>query len=414
MTAIKLTSDQNKALEALTDFVLSPDESLFVLEGYSGTGKSTTVNEFLNIYDKIIETHLLVNPDFKANELILTATTNKAAESLQRITNRSVRTIHSALGLRVSQNFRTNETFLVPAKGAGIYNSTVLIDEGSYISPQLLNMIFKLTHNCKIIFIGDPAQLLDFKSKTAPVFNLKCPKATLEKVVRQKDHNPIIELGAKFRNTVNTGEFFSFTPDGHYIKHVDRSEFDRLLTVEFDREDWHFNDSKILAWTNRRVINYNQALNDFIKGTPLLDKGDYAVCNSYIQLNNHNFKTDQLVHITDAQHNVLRHGVMGAKYQLDGKTYAFCPYDLDAKNQRLEYAQTNNELSIAREIIIEWIDLRSAFSCTINKSQGSTYRKVFIDLDDLKRCNNGNSLARMLYVAVTRASEHVIFTGDLV
>jgi ATP-dependent exoDNAse (exonuclease V) alpha subunit len=61
-----------------------------------------------------------------------------------------------------------------------------------------------------------------------------------------------------------------------------------------------------------------------------------------------------------------------------------------------------------------WIDLRAAYAQTVNKSQGSTYDRVFIDLDDIRRCNSGDQIARMLYVAVSRAREQVFLTGDLV
>ena len=61
-----------------------------------------------------------------------------------------------------------------------------------------------------------------------------------------------------------------------------------------------------------------------------------------------------------------------------------------------------------------WIDLRAAYAQTVDKSQGSTYDKVFIDLDDISHCTSGARIARMLYVAVSRARHQVIFTGDLV
>jgi ATP-dependent exoDNAse (exonuclease V) alpha subunit len=93
---------------------------------------------------------------------------------------------------------------------------------------------------------------------------------------------------------------------------------------------------------------------------------------------------------------------------------AFLPVSLEAKKQRLREAEAQGDLSTVALINKTWIDLRAAYACTINKSQGSTYDKVFIDLDDLKRCNQPNTLARLLYVAVSRARYQVIFTGDLV
>ena len=60
-----------------------------------------------------------------------------------------------------------------------------------------------------------------------------------------------------------------------------------------------------------------------------------------------------------------------------------------------------------------WIDLRAQHACTIDKSQGSTYAQVFIDLDDIAKCNISSQVARMCYVAVSRARHKVYLTGDL-
>ena len=60
-----------------------------------------------------------------------------------------------------------------------------------------------------------------------------------------------------------------------------------------------------------------------------------------------------------------------------------------------------------------WLDLRPLHSSTVHKSQGSTYNVVFIDLDDIGKNTNANSMARILYVATSRAKTRVVFYGDL-
>ena len=44
----------------------------------------------------------------------------------------------------------------------------------------------------------------------------------------------------------------------------------------------------------------------------------------------------------------------------------------------------------------------------------STYDKVFVDLDDISKCNSGNTIARMLYVACSRPKSKLYLIGDLV
>jgi ATP-dependent exoDNAse (exonuclease V) alpha subunit len=58
-------------------------------------------------------------------------------------------------------------------------------------------------------------------------------------------------------------------------------------------------------------------------------------------------------------------------------------------------------------------DLRPTYACTVHKSQGSTYDNVFIDLYSIGKNNKPNEVARLLYVAVTRASNNVYLYGNL-
>ena len=237
MTTFTLTEDQQNALERFTQFLIDPTETVFVLSGYSGTGKTTLIKYLLDLLPKYMKTARLINPRMPEYEVSLTATTNKAAENFAHITGMEVKTIHSFLGLRVQTDYTTRETKLVPHTKERKEERLLFIDEASYIDSSLLQWIFKLTHRCKIIFLGDPAQLTPVKSNQTPVFHSHFMEASLSKVVRQAEGNPIVDLSTKFRETVNTGEFFSFIPDGHHIQHMDRDSFNAEVLKEFSRSN---------------------------------------------------------------------------------------------------------------------------------------------------------------------------------
>jgi len=107
-------------------------------------------------------------------------------------------------------------------------------------------------------------------------------------------------------------------------------------------------------------------------------------------------------------------GVLGNNFTIDHMVVAFMPKTLESRNARIRQAKADDELFRVAEIDAEWVDLRAAYACTINKAQGSTFDEVFIDLDDIRRCTSGDQIARMLYVGVSRARNHVYLTGDLV
>lgn len=410
---ITLTEDQQKAMNAFQQFLLDPTETVFVLSGYSGCGKSTLVRTLLDKLPVFMKTVKLINTSQKDYEVALTATTNKAAENLARITGSSATTIHSFLSLRVNTDYKTGVTTLTPRNWNPVENYLLFIDEASYIDSKLLELIFKLTHKCKIVFVGDPAQLTPVKSSATPVFGANFNGAALTQVVRQAEGNPIVDLSTKFRHTVNTGEFFSFKPDGHHIQHLNEMDFHQAIINEFARPDWSYADSKILAWTNKKVITYNQFVRNQVKGSPDFHVGDYAVCNSYIQIGKTSIKTDELVEITDIAGGTEMYGVKGRFFELNRSAVVFFPRSLEEANARVKKAKAEGDFSLVAHIESGWIDLRAAYASTINKSQGSTYGKVFIDLDDVSRCNSGDQIARMLYVAVSRARSQVFLTGAL-
>jgi energy-coupling factor transporter ATP-binding protein EcfA2 len=410
-----LTSDQQAGADAFYAFLTDPNETAFVLRGYSGCGKSTLVRMLLDRLPNFMKTVRLINPDAASLEVLLTATTNKAAEVLGQVTGMGAVTIHSALGLRVVNDYQANTTTLKVANPNAplVEGKLLFIDEASFIDSPLLGHVFTRTKNCKIVFVGDPAQLTQVNCKGAPVFEAKFPGAALTQVVRQAEGNPIVDLSTKFRHAVNTGEFFSFRPDGHHIVHLDREAFNEKIEAEFTRADWRYIDSKILAWTNKCVIGYNQYVRNLAKGDPRFESGDYAVCNSFVQLGKTSIKTDQLVQITEIEADCECLGVQGNYMTLDYRHRVFVPKSLEAKLLAIKKARALEEFSQVATMEGCWADLRAIFAQTINKSQGSTYGSVFIDLDDVARCHNGNQLARMLYVAVSRAKQHVFLTGDL-
>jgi hypothetical protein len=407
-----LSDDQQNGLDAFVKFLLSPSEQVFVLQGYAGTGKSTLVKTMMDNMDKYLKMAKLVNPSAFDYEVALTATTNKAAEAFSNITGREVRTIHSFLGLRVQKDFRTGVTQLIPRSSEPEQGYILIIDEASYIDGPLLTHIFRQTSNCKIMFIGDPAQLTPVKWTSTPVFDAGFTTASLQKVMRQAEGNPIIELATQFRETVKTGIWTPFKPDGQHILHLPRSDFEDAIIAEFTRSDWRYTDSKILGWTNGCVIGYNHAVNNQISGDPHFAVGDYAVCNKHVMVGKSGIKTDQMVHITEIEDPVIRHDVLGNYVTLDYVNRCFFPKTLKDKNDRMKQAKAMDNYPIMREIEENWIDLRAAFAQTLNKSQGSTYNKVFIDLDDVARCNSGDQIARLMYVGVSRARHQVYLTGD--
>ena len=74
--SITLTTDQQNALDSFQQFLCDPIETVFVLSGYSGTGKTTLVKYLLEELPNYMKVARLLAPKMFEYEVALTATTN--------------------------------------------------------------------------------------------------------------------------------------------------------------------------------------------------------------------------------------------------------------------------------------------------------------------------------------------------
>lgn len=413
--ALALTPDQQQGKHQLVSFLANPAQPVMVIEGYSGTGKSTMLQDFLSDLDNIQKTIKLINPKHdKDYEVVVSATNNKAADALSSIIKRPVRTIYSVLGLVLRNDRATGRRKLIQRDPSyRLENALLFIDEASYADETLLDFLFVTTRNCKIVLVGDPAQLLNPSTDEAPVFKKGYPTVRLTEVVRQSSHNTIQDLSTMFRDAVYTGVFSQFTPNGSDVVYLERDAFDEAIVEEFTRPDWKQADSRVLAWTNDKVQKYNQGLLSLMQGTSEIHKGDYMVCNSYVKENSCTIKTDAMVRVSgiyDSTHS----GFPGQYVSLAGyKESFFMPASAEIRKLAKDKALRTNNHALMNEINDSWIDLRATFASTLHKSQGSTYNRVFIDLDDVNKCPSAETIARLMYVGVSRARYQVYLTGLL-
>ena len=408
-----LTADQQNASNALCAFLCNPNEKYFVLKGYSGTGKSTLVKQFIKVdLPNILNTIHLLDPTAPEYGLELTATTNKAAENLEHLTGYPVQTIHALMSLVPRKDYSSGKTYLTLKNNNTdpIYRSIIIVDEASYIDWQLLKLIERQSKDCKIIFIGDPAQLTPVMSTDTPAFNKGYPEAELKEVVRNQGR--ILELATCFRHAVTSGNFTGFTPDGQEVLHVSQDDFETLITKEFSRNGWNCWDSRVLTWTNERAIQYNNFVSEAITGSPEFKVDDYAIVNSFMGVGNSKLSTGASVVISSIDQDTC-HDVLGNYFGLQGiNSKYFMPLNLKDKAKTIKKFVDQGDLVTAATIDKSWIDLRGAYASTVNKAQGSTYNKVFIDVNDIAKCRSGDQIARLMYVATSRAKSQVILTGD--
>lgn len=415
--SFQYTKGQLDGWELFAKFYLAPLETVMLLKGYSGTGKSTLVRMLIDKLPKLDEMCRLVDPNWQGYKVVLTATTNQAALSLSQATGgkHDTATIHSTLGLRVvNEDYkRRGQTKLVAYRKEKLTNALIFIDEASYIDKELLGLILGQTENCKIVFIGDPAQLTPVGSLYMPAFEMNRNQIELTELVRF-DGGPISEMVNNFRDTVLTNTWHKMKIVPGVIDHVGPADFRAMALDAFKNEDkWGV--SKILAFYNDTVVGYNNEMSRHLLGTHELQPGQRVSSNgSATQGSSRIFNNEEV--LIESINKTSRFGVEGKEITLKNKGSStwFMP-DSRAEGQAAHRrAAALDDYEAMKEMVDEWVDLRPDYAKTVNKSQGSTYDTVFVDLGDIyKGARTANQLARYLYVGNSRCRSRIVMTGDL-
>ena len=98
---------------------------------------------------------------------------------------------------------------------------------------------------------------------------------------------------------------------------------------------------------------------------------------------------------------------------IDDVAELFLPDNWSQAARVIASFKQKKQMKIYFHLLETWLDLRPAFASTVHKSQGSTYDTVFINLTDIGRCPVASDVARMMYVAITRAAKRVVLNGAL-
>lgn len=417
MPKITLSPDQKAAISDIMVFLADDEPGEMVLGGKAGTGKSFLTRYILDeVQDSNeMKAHRMLARNYRGDlNIHLTSTTNKAVSVLDSATGHMACTIHRLLGLRVMKNFDTGKDQLQKTKRTKVIKrSLIIIDEASMISKGLLETIRELTYKCKVLFVGDPYQLAPVYEAIAPVFVSVKEQAYLTEMHRQAAGSSIIQFADQFRNALDTDVFPKIQSHGADVLHLDAQGF-------YDKIDTHFyhmphkDYARIVAWSNNNIHDYNKKIRVLNNLPPRWSIGEFALSNSPLHYEGRIVvPTDGIIKITDIGPEDSYEGIKGHMIHFQGDRKVFQANNQIEVNRLLKKLERDKRWR-DKYIVQEFFsDLRPMYANTVNKAQGSTYENVFIDLNDIARNTQNKHIARLMYTAITRASDKVYMFGDL-
>jgi GTPase SAR1 family protein len=420
-----LNEDQQLAANEIIKFLLS-DKKEFVLTGSGGTGKSYLLKylqtHLFNDYVKI--SNLYGEPEIK--HIKFTAMTHKAVAVLLSSINDEIETLHSFLHLKVNNDFKTGDTYLTKNNIFQFYKNTLLIiDEASMIDYKIKKYIDEamIDPTNKIIYVGDDKQLLAVKSPTASVFTSNKTTVQLNTLVRAAENIQLQELINKLKHNVTTSTIEPIEELAKYVNVIGKSDMKDLLEDKFKPMD---HNGIILAYQNKTVQKYNAYIRSLRGLHPTrFDSAEIVLNNHYITLpgTEITLNTDTEVFLANIDYSIPYTGnSIYNKYGLNLYS-TFNSYRLtdDFKTRfRIILPEDYNQVKLVLDQLAKtksWQDyyfiketlphFTSKDARTVHKSQGSTFDFAVVDYWDLIDCKQLNTLARLLYVAVSRAKKDV-------
>jgi exodeoxyribonuclease-5 len=441
------TDDQQDAIDSLAEYLTQNDlDSLFLLKGYAGTGKTTLVSAVVNAL-----------AGMKINTVLL-APTGRAAKVLTQYSKKTAYTIHKKIYRQKSLTDGLGEFNL----DRNLHNNTVfLVDEASMISNYsaeasvfgsgcLLDDLIEYVYNgknCRLILIGDSAQLppvgLDISPALDPgeleaCYNLEIKTHILTQVVRQNEESGILMNATELRRKLNDDEegFPSLSTDS-YPDIYKITGADLIEEISSAHYKYGLEDTIVISRSNKRANRFNQGIrNTVLYREDEICSGDYlmVVKNNYFWTHDVEemdfIANGDIVEVVRIHRYTEMYGFRYAEVTVRFPDYKDVEIDtmimLDTLNLETASLGYEENKKLFFTIAEDYADIRAkkkkyekvrdnkyfnalqvkfAYAVTCHKAQGGQWKAVFVDQGYVTDDMLNREYFRWLYTALTRASE---------
>ncbi len=292
------TIKQDAFFQKIAAFITNTDnDAIFVLKGYAGTGKTTVISTIVNNLIEINKKYVLLAPTGRAAKVIANYA-NKPAFTIHKKIYFPKKSSGGGVSFTMQQNKHKNTIFIVDEASmiSDVAAESKLYENGSLLD-DLISYIYSGT-NCKMILLGDTAQLPPINLDISPALNTDTLELNYNKKVDW------IELDEVMRQELNSGILYNATELREILKDSFITEFKFKLrgfkdivrlTDGYDIQDainqaysnYSIEDTAFIVRSNKRANQYNEQIR-----TKILDKesdlstGDFlmVVKNNYFWL----------------------------------------------------------------------------------------------------------------------------------
>lgn len=465
-----LNDGQKEIFNALDNFCEDSQKQLFLIKGYAGTGKTFMISRFFAyLKEKDNSNNIVMTaPTHKAVGVLQNQTQADVKKLLEFDTIHKLLGVKPMITDDGREIFISSGDVSIGYYNIVVVDETSMLDDQLFYdllkgighdknSGFLFNDAFARRQKTKkVIFMGDPRQIPPVNKVDCEPF-LNPNKYGIEvheltQIMRQKDGNMIVEAAYYVRTN-------------HKSKHINLSQFDKQGQFEvintgleanraklieefknvFSSESFKSDPSntKVIAYRNAQVNQYNKfirtiyhegvhkvngELPQLIIGDVLINnrpvtEGDTIVLNNSTEMRVLNIQMAKLS-CSEQYDTELKTYLVRIEY-FDFNAGKNLEYELRILNELdrslydgiLNKLSDNAKSSLPKDRRMWWkrfwkakdffVDYSYGYAITAHKSQGSTYKNVYVDVADILNNNRTEERNRILYTSITRASEKV-------
>ena len=443
----ELTSQQSQAVDALADFLLSPvNDSLFILRGYAGTGKTSLVAAVVKTMMKLQQKAILLAPTGRAAK-VLSVYSGHPAFTIHKKIYRQQSFSNELSNFSINDNLHQHTLFIVD-EASMISNDG--LSSSSFGTGRLLDDLVQYVYSgqgCRLLLMGDTAQLPPVGEEESPAltavvlqgYGLTVREMDLTQVVRQLGDSGILWNATALRQLITDGDAFALPkikvtgfPD---IRVLPGDELIEEINSCYDKVG--MDETIVVCRSNKRANIYNKGIrNSILYREEELSGGDLLMVakNNYFWTE----KCAEIDFIANGDMAVVRrvrrtrelYGFRFADVLLTFPDYQ--DFELEATvlldtlhtdapalpktdNDRLFYTILEDyaDISTKRERMKKMkadphynaLQVKYGYAVTCHKAQGGQWKKVFLDQGYISPEMLTPDYIRWLYTAFTRATE---------
>lgn len=431
-------------------------DEIFVLKGYAGTGKTTVIAAIVNNLPELKMKHVLLAP------------TGRAAKVIANYSNQPAFTIHKKIYFPKKNN-SGGISFTIQANKHK--NTLFIVDEASMISDSdsdnkmyangslLDDLIFYVYSgtNCKLLLLGDTAQLPPVNKDDSPALNtdllrlhydMEVQSIELDEVMRQEEKSGILYNATALRELLEEHFFeefqFNTRPFKDIIRLIDGYEIQDAIQSAYS--NYSIEDTAFIVRSNKRANAYNQQIR-----SKILDKDNALATGDFLMVvkNNYYWLKEQdnagfiangdIIEVLEIFGFINLYSFQFAKVKIRMVDYPDQkPFEtillldtINSESPSLTYEESNR---LYQEVLADYQDenaqykkvkkvkeneyfnalqVKFSYAITCHKSQGGQWNTVFIEQPYLPEGMN-QDYVRWLYTAITRAKDklYLVNFGD--